>query len=186
MKARREMWRNSNVPAQHCAPKTGLDAWAATTTGSLVVPSPGEGEAELWPWWVGQERLASCRWSGARGSWTATLVIQHITPFCSKYSVWSKEEPIFHKTTKMKSQFPIQKMLMVNLWPAMLLNTDWGYLDFWGKEGQVIFTVWKMKLTEFIFLCEAMIDFSFCLIHTALNMYIEQTYHTLDKAHRLH
>lgn len=30
----------------------------------------------------------------------------------------------------MKSQFPIQKMLMVNLWPAMLLNTDWGYLDF--------------------------------------------------------
>lgn len=92
----------------------------------------------------------------------------------------------FHKTTRIKSQFSIQKMLMENLCPAMLLNTDRRYLDFWGKEGQVIFTVWKMKLTEFIFLCEAMIDFSFCLIHTALNIYREQIYNTLDKAHKLH
>lgn len=36
----------------------------------------------------------------------------------------------FHKTTRMKSQFSIQKMLMKNLCPAMHLNTDWRYLDF--------------------------------------------------------
>lgn len=53
----------------------------------------------------------------------------------------SQKTLFFHKTTRTKSQFSIQKMLMENLCPAMLLNTDWRYLDFWGKEGQVIFTV---------------------------------------------
>lgn len=88
------------------------------------------------------------------------LVRQHRNLFCWEHSSWSKENPFFHRITRMKSQFSIQKVLMENLCLALLLNTDWRYLDFWGKEGQVIFTVWKMKLTEFIFLCEAMIDFS--------------------------
>lgn len=46
------------------------------------------------------------------------------TPFDPKKTLF------FHKTTRMKSQFSIQKMLMENLCPAMLLNTDWRYLDF--------------------------------------------------------
>lgn len=100
----------------------------------------------------------------AKVSWTAPLVRQHRKLFCWETLHFIQRKAYFFPPSKkpriMKSQFSIQKMLMENLCPAM--NTDWRYLDFRGKEGQVIFTVWKMKLTEFIFLCEAMIDFSFC------------------------
>lgn len=120
----------------------------------------------------------------AEGNWTAPLGMQRGNLFCWEHSILSKEKLIFHQNKNneitvfypenVNGKFVPSYEYRLEIFGFLRKGRSSHFHSVKNEANRVHISPWSNDWFFFL-----------CLIHTALNMYREQTY-TLDKAHRLH